>query len=123
MRNFVNAATLAGTGAMIAILLLSAAEAEEVCVKYHKCLDVDQFKCETITRSSFINRVCYLEAKQYMIIKLKDTYYHHCSVKPETMMEFLAAPSMGSYYNKNIRSKPDGTHGPFDCRDHPIPTL
>ncbi len=42
----------------------------------HKCLDVDKFKCETITRSSFVNRVCYLEAKQYMIIKLKETYYH-----------------------------------------------
>jgi KTSC domain len=123
MRILMIAATLAGTGTMVAILLLSPAKAEEVCVKYHKCLDIDQFKCGTITRSSFINRVCYLEAKRYMIIKLKDTYYHHCSVKPETMMEFLAALSMGSYYNKNIRSKPDGAHGPFDCRDHPIPTL
>ena len=54
-----------------------------MCVKYHKCLAVDKFKCETITRSSFVNRVCYLEAKQYMIIKLKETYYHHCSVTPE----------------------------------------
>ena len=120
MRILMIGATLAGTGMIVAILLLSPAGAEEVCVKYHKCLDIDQFKCETITRSSVINRVCYLEAKRYMIIKLKDTYYHHCSVKPETMMEFLAAPSMGSYYNKNIRSKPDGTHGPFDCRDHLI---
>src|SRR5262249_42734103 len=67
-------AILAGTGMIVAILLLSPAGAEEVCVKYHKCLDIDQFKCETITRSSFINRVCYLEAKRYMIIKLKDTY-------------------------------------------------
>jgi KTSC domain len=123
MRILMIGATLAGTGMIVAILLSSLAGAEEVCVKYHQCLDIDQFKCETITRSSFINRVCYLEAKRYMIIKLKDTYYHHCSVKSETMMEFLAAPSMGSYYNKNIRSKPDGTHGPFDCRDHPIPTL
>ncbi|HWX13350.1 MAG TPA: KTSC domain-containing protein [Methylocella sp.] len=114
-------ATLAGTGMIVAILLSSPAGAEEVCVKYRKCLNIDQFKCEIITRNSFINRVCYLEANT--IIKLKDTYYHHCSVKPETMMEFLAAPSMGSYYNKNIRSKPDGTHGPFDCRDHLIPTV
>src|SRR5215471_16264137 len=115
--------TLAGAGMIVAALLLSPAGAEEVCVKYHKCLDIDQFKCATITQSSFINRVCYLEAKRYMIIKLKDTYYHYCSVRTETVMEFLAAPSMGSYYNKNIRSKSDNTHGPFDCRDHPIPTL
>ena len=112
-----------GAGMIVATLLLSPAGAEEVCVKYHKCLDVDQFKCETVTRSSFINRVCYLEAKRYMIIKLKETYYHHCGVTPEAVTEFLAAPSMGRYYNDNFRSKPDGTHGPFDCRDHPIPTL
>jgi hypothetical protein len=114
---------LAGAGMIVATLLLSPAGAEEVCVKYHKCLDVDQFKCETIARSSFINRVCYLEAKRYMIIKLKETYYHYCGVTPEAVTEFLAAPSMGRYYNDNFRSKPDGTHGPFDCRDHPIPVL
>jgi hypothetical protein len=25
------------------------------------------------------------------------------------------------FYNASIRSKRDGTHGPFDCRDHPAP--
>jgi hypothetical protein len=123
MRIFMIGGTLAGAGMIVATLLLSPAGAEEVCVKYHKCLDVDQFKCQTITRSSFINRVCYLEAKRYMIIKLKETYYHYCSVTPEAVTEFLAAPSMGRYYNDNLRSKLDGTHGPFDCRDHPIPVL
>ena len=123
MRIFMIGGTLAGAGMIVATLLLSPAGAEEVCVKYHKCLDVDQFKCETITRSSFINRVCYLEAKRYMIIKLKETYYHYCGVTLEAVTEFLAAPSMGRYYNDNFRSKPDGTHGPFDCRDHPIPVL
>jgi KTSC domain len=121
MRIFKIGGTLASAGMIVATLLLSPAGAEEVCVKYHKCFDVDQFKCETITRSSFINRVCYLEAKRYMIIKLKETYYHYCSVTPEAVTEFLAAPSMGRYYNDNFRSKPNGTHGPFDCRDHPIP--
>jgi hypothetical protein len=82
MRILMITATLAGAVVIVAILLLSPAGAEEVCIKYHRCLNVDQFKCETITRSSFINRVCYLEPKRYMIIKLKDTYYHHCSVPP-----------------------------------------
>jgi hypothetical protein len=36
--------------------------AEDVCVKYHKCVSLDQFKCSDITRSSFINRLCYAEA-------------------------------------------------------------
>jgi KTSC domain-containing protein len=123
MRVLIIAATLAVAGMIVLISPLVPASAEEVCVKYHKCLDVDQFKCETITRSSFIKRVCYLQTKRYMIIKLKETYYHYCNMGPEINSEFLAAPSMGRYYNDNIRSKPDGTHGPFDCRDHPIPSL
>jgi hypothetical protein len=31
------------------------------------------------------------------------------------------AAAAGKYYSDNIRSRPDGTHGPFDCRDHPLP--
>jgi hypothetical protein len=34
--------------------------------------------------------------------------------------EFLAAPSLGMYYVKNIGAPP-GQRGPFDRRDHPVP--
>ena len=63
-----------------------------------------------------------LEAKKYMIIKLDETYYHYCNIGPQTVSSFLAAPSMGRYYNSEIRGRGD-LHGPFDCRDHPIPSL
>ena len=65
--------------------------------------------------------MCYDTANHYMIIKLKQTYYHYCEIDVATVNSFKGAASMGRYYNANIRSKPDGTHGPFDCRDHPIP--
>jgi hypothetical protein len=111
-------------GISVAVFLSAgvSVEAEEACVKYHRCVPLDQFKCETITQSSFINRVCYVEAKKYMIIKLNVTYYHYCNIGLQTVSSFLASPSMGRYYNAEIRGKGD-LHGPFDCRDHPIPSL
>lgn len=105
--------------AFIVAFMLSA---EEACVKYHKCVPLDQFNCDNITRSSFIRRVCYVEAKRYMIIQLKDTYYHYCNIGPETVTSLLGAPSMGQYYNLEIRSNRNN-HGPFDCRNYPIPAL
>jgi hypothetical protein len=108
----------------IVVLLASpsSVSAEEACVKYHKCIPLDQFKCTDVSRSSFIHRVCYAEAKRYMIIWLgkNRTAYHYCEIGPEVKDEFLAAPSMGTYFNQKItgtRSK----RGPFDCRDHPVP--
>lgn len=60
-------------------------------------------------------------SKYYMIIWLNGVPYHYCAIPPNVVQEFEAAHSMGTYYNENIRSKPSGEHGPFDCRDHPFP--
>ena len=53
-------------GLAVAVVLSTSVsvEAEQVCIKYHRCVPLDQFKCETITQSSFINRVCYVEAQK-----------------------------------------------------------
>ena len=100
------------------------ASAEEACIKYHKCVPLDSFKCDDITRSSFIYRFCYNEPKRYAIVWLgkNKTPYHYCNLGPETAEAFKAAESMGRYYNANIRST-NKQHGPFDCRDHPIPEI
>jgi len=86
-----------------------AASAEEACIKYHKCISVDAFKCDTVTRSTAIHRVCYLETERYMVLWFKrrdggsSEPYHFC-------------------YNERIGGSRN-RHGPFDCRDHPIPSL
>ncbi|WP_461352239.1 KTSC domain-containing protein [Bradyrhizobium sp. USDA 4454] len=36
-----------------------------------------------------------------------------------TFEAFLAAPSMGRYYNATIKGS--GSDGPFDCRTHRVP--
>jgi hypothetical protein len=69
-----------------------------------------------------VNRVCYDDAKRFMVVQLKSTYYPYCEFDSGTLSEFLSAESMGRFFNERIRSKRDGTHGPFDCRDHPMPT-
>ena len=65
-------------------------------------------------RSSFINRVCYDEANEYMLINLNGTYYHYCGIDDGTVSEFLSADSMGRFYNANVK-------GNFDCRVNRVP--
>jgi len=102
------------------VLNINLVKAETVDVKYHGPVKIDTFKCEPISRSSFVNRVCYAPSKKYMIIQLDSIYYHYCSIDAQTVQMLLNADSMGRYYNSNIRSRGQ-TRGPFDCRDHPVP--
>jgi hypothetical protein len=107
--------------AALLLLLSTPVAAEEACVKYHKCVSLDQFKCTEVTRSTNVKRVCYAEPKRYMIIKLKETYYHYCEIPPDIVAE-LAAPSVGGYYSTRIRSQRANDRA-YDCRDHPIPEM
>ena len=94
-----------------------------VCVKYGPCpLDLTSFNCVDTPRSSFVRRVCYDAPKSFMAINLGGTWYPYCMIDPGTVHAFLQSESVGSFYNQNIRSKRDGSRGPFDCRDHPIPS-
>jgi hypothetical protein len=99
--------------------MMSVALAETVDVKYRGTVDLKPFTC-TDTKSSFVNRVCYDKAKSYMLILLKSTWYHYCEIDEKTVSALIAAPSVGSYYNGNIKGM--GKDGPFDCRTHKVPS-
>lgn len=103
----------------ISLSAAGAAEAEIVNVKYRGPVDLKPFTCSNISRSSFINRVCYDAANKYMVIQLKDTYYHYCELPKATLDSFMAAPSMGKFFNANIKGT--GADGPYDCRTHRVP--
>jgi hypothetical protein len=90
------------------------ASAESVNVKYRGMVDLSPFVCESITRSSFIERVCYDVKNTYMLIELNGTWYHYCEIDNDTVSKLLAAESMGRYYNASIK-------GRFDCRMHRVP--
>src|SRR5258708_15143459 len=95
------------------------AGAELIDVKYYGKLDLAPFACTDIPRSSLINRACYDKAQQFMVVQLKSVYYPYCEMPASTYDTFLAAPSMGQYYNASIKGT--GADGPFDCRTHRAP--
>ena len=90
------------------------AQAESVNVKYRGPVDLAPFDCEDVTRSSFIERVCYDARNAYMLIELSGTWYHYCEIDGETVANLLRTDSMGRYYNASIK-------GRFDCRAHRVP--
>jgi hypothetical protein len=95
------------------------AAAETIDVKYYGKLDLVPFACTDVSRSSFINRACYDKSQQFMVVQLRSVYYPYCEMPAATFEAFLAAPSMGQYYNANIKGS--GSTGPFDCRTHRAP--
>lgn len=102
-----------------ALASASYASAEPIAVKYWGDLNLAPFTCTDITRSSFINRACYDKTKQFMVVQLRGTYYPYCEMPAATYYSFLDAPSMGRYFNANIKGS--GSDGPFDCRTHRKP--
>jgi hypothetical protein len=45
-----------------------------------------------------------------LAIQLRDTYYLYCGVSEDMVIELISAPSIGSYYNQEIK-------GRFGCSD------
>jgi hypothetical protein len=105
--------------AVAMVIMCRNAQAESVNVKYHGFVDLKPFSC-TNTASSFVNRVCYDKRNAYMLILLKDTWYHYCEIDAVTVASLISSGSVGRYYNANIRGT--GNEGPFDCRTHKVPS-
>ena len=104
-----------GLALLLASIFSTSGIAESVIVKYRGTVDLAPFKCDEITRSSFIRRVCYDAANEYMIILLQSTYYHYCEIDRATVKALMEAPSMGQFYNARIKG------ASFDCRTHKVP--
>jgi hypothetical protein len=94
--------------------LTSAAIAEIIAPKYGEAVDLASFSCSDVTRSSFIKRICFDKAKSYMLIRLKDTYYHYCNIPESTVAALMTADSMGRFFNSEVK-------GNYDCRVNPPP--
>jgi hypothetical protein len=73
---------------------VSVAHAETVDVKYRGPVPLDRFKCDPIERSSFIRRVCYDAPNAYMVILLKDTYYHYCGIE----LDFISPENLRAFF-------------------------
>jgi hypothetical protein len=105
--------------AILSLLISTSVNSGTVGVKYRGIIDLKPFTCTDTPRSSFIQRVCYDKAQSYMLINLRGTYYHYCELPMATFDALMSAPSMGRFYNQNIKGT--GSDGPFDCRTHRVP--
>jgi hypothetical protein len=99
---------------LIGLAGASWADTEPVNVEGRDAVDLTPFVCQDITRSSLINRVCYDAANRTMIVQLNSAYSQYCDVPQAARDSFLNAPSMGQYYNANI--KRTGAQAPYHCR-------
>jgi hypothetical protein len=109
-----------GLVALLLLLLSTEVQSESVEVKYRGQVDLKTFECRDTPRSSFIQRVCYDKPQSYMIINLRGINYHYCELPASTYAALMTAPSMGQFFNQNIKGT--GSDGPYDCRTHREPT-
>jgi|COG998Drversion2_1049125.scaffolds.fasta_scaffold578617_1 hypothetical protein len=103
---------------MAVLLLVNTPFAQEINVKYRDTtVDVGNghFEKLNLKPSSFVNEMYYNNKNRYLLVKLKNTFYHYCGLPPVVVENWINASSLGRYYNYNIK-------GNFDCRINPVPT-
>lgn len=91
--------------ALVAAALAHATWAEADIVEVRGCgpVDLAPFTCTDITRSTMIGRVCYDASRRYAVIEVRSTYRGFCGIPPAKLNALLNAPSMGQFFNAQIR--------------------
>lgn len=101
----------------LAFLLVQLAAApivsETVETGDRRLVDLATFECRDINRSTVLQRVCYDRAQHDLVVATGGFYARYCGVSAETVESLLGAPSMGQFFNRNIRREAAG--GRYDC--------
>ena len=84
-------------------LLATPVVSETIDVSGRSTVDLNSFECRDISRSSILQRVCYDRAQRRLIVAVKGAYDQYCGLPAETFAALMAAPSMGQFFNRNIR--------------------
>lgn len=91
--------------------------AETITVKYRdSAVDVSNghFKELDLKPSSFVNRIIYDKGNSYLLVELRNTFYHYCGIPKSEVQAWQTASSLGRYYSSRIK-------GNYDCRVNPLP--
>jgi len=91
-------------------LLTAPVTSETVDVRGRGVVNLRTFECRDITRSTILQRVCYEPAQNHLIVSISNVHDQYCELPRPAFDGLMAAPSMGQFFNRNIRS------GPYDCR-------
>jgi|SRR4051794_9341855 hypothetical protein len=88
--------------ALLALLCTSSLSTENVDVRGRGPVDLATFACTDTPRSTVVQRVCYDEARQHLLVNADGAYSEFCRLPAATFEAFIVAPSMGQYYRQHI---------------------
>jgi hypothetical protein len=88
---------------LIVFLIAAPVGSEAINVRGHGVVDLETFECRDVIRSSIVQRVCYDHAQRHLIVAVKGAYDQYCDLPAETFDALMGAPSMGQFFNRNIR--------------------
>jgi hypothetical protein len=114
-----NSIMIRAATSLIAFLLTAPVGSETADVKDRGPIDLATFECHDINRSSLIQRVCYDHAQRYLIVGIGGRFDDYCELPQQTFDGFMTAPSMGQFFNRNIRGS--GSSDRYDCGTHRRP--
>ena len=98
----------------LALLWSAPVVTEKVEVGDRGVIDLAPFACTDTPRSTIIQRVCYDEARRYLLVNASGAYRGYCELPAATFSAFVTAPSMGQFYKQNIEGSE--RDAPFKCR-------
>ena len=96
-----------GATTLILLLLTAQAGPETVEVRDRGAVDLAAFECRDTNRSSIIQRACYDRAQHNLILSINGVYDQYCGLPASVFDELMGAPSMGQFFNRNIRVSAD----------------
>jgi hypothetical protein len=94
--------------ALFLSLFAAPVTSEMVDVRGRVAIDLEMFECRDINRSTVVQRVCYDAAQSTLVVAVRGGYQQFCGVPVETYTAFMDAPSMGLFFNRNIRATASG---------------
>jgi len=103
---------------IIFLLIPLSLSARTIVVKYRDTpVDVENGHFEEIKLklSSLVNEMFFDEQGNYLLVRLKSTFYHYCGINKQVINTWINSSSLGRFYLSNIK-------GNFDCRIYPIPS-
>ena len=95
-------------------LLATPVVSETIDVGDRESVDLKNFECRDITRSSIVQRVCYDREQSRLIVAVNGAYDQYCNLPAATFDALMGAPSMGQFFNRHIRS---ASAAPYVCRN------
>lgn len=98
---------------LLAQLVTAPIVSETVETGERRLVDLGAFECRDITRSTMLQRVCYDPAQQNLLVAVGGTYDRYCGVTADTVERLLGAPSMGRFFNQNLRRQ--AASGRYHC--------